>query len=36
MFELTGLAESFNLTPMEAAQLIFSHETEIAAHHWDA
>jgi len=35
MFELTGLAESFTLTPMEAAQLIFSHETEIAAHHWD-
>lgn len=35
MFELTGLAESFNLTPMEAAQLIFSHETEIATHHWD-
>ena len=35
VFELTGLAEGFSLTPAEAAKLIFAHEAEIAAHHWD-
>ena len=27
MFELTGLAEGFGLTPEQAAQLVFTHES---------
>ena len=35
MFELTGLAEGFGLTPEQAAQLVFTHESELARLHWN-
>lgn len=36
IFELTGLAENFGLTPADAAAAVLAHETELASHHWDA
>lgn len=35
MFQLTGLAEGFGLTPEQAAQLVFTHESELARLHWN-
>lgn len=35
MFELTGLAEPFGLSPQDAAQAVMAHETLLASHHWD-
>lgn len=35
MFRMTGLAEGFGVDAMQAAQLVFAHESEIASHHWD-
>ncbi|MDO5750452.1 MAG: M13-type metalloendopeptidase [Rothia sp. (in: high G+C Gram-positive bacteria)] len=35
MFAATGYAEPFGLSPEEAAQIIFAHESEIASAHWD-